>query len=427
MELWTFHRYRQPRLSVDAINHDGSSPILSLRSGTQIYRLAFDDAAAAEQISAELATLNDSDAPLWTALRESPPESGWHALGTFLDTHSLIREAHDGAAERLALQAKGIEDCIKGTVAAILEALPADRRALAAARAASLRRGLDAACHTARAFGADGDSFDATVQPNFFLGLLAIEFEYFRRLSPLTLVAVDSLLGRIASESEGGVDLGTSTILSEACGLYDQRDLEAHLWLIGHCLVLSTSEEAARFPIPEIPTLSLSSGLEFMRQTEILTRETLVSWGENPYVTALEALNDSYSPLIAGPFIEQYHVTRRFVEIVAPLLSKRLSVPLRKMMFRYFSEEVGHEELESTTCEAMGVSRRVLDQAVPLPLHFAFVDALTVVAELIRSRPSRRSWSSKASSENRQRCPCDSPQWRGRIRRSARCPENMTN
>jgi hypothetical protein len=119
-----------------------------------------------------------------------------------------------------------------------------------------------------------------------------------------------------------------------------------------------------------------------MRKTEVLTRETLAKWGENPYVTALEALNDRYSPLIVGPFIEQYHVTRRFVEIVAPLLSKRLSVPLRTMMFRYYSEEVGHEELESTTCEAMGVSQRALESAVPLPLHFAFVDALTLVAQI---------------------------------------------
>ncbi|MGZ6022798.1 MAG: hypothetical protein ACXWLQ_09400, partial [Rhizomicrobium sp.] len=123
-------------------------------------------------------------------------------------------------------------------------------------------------------------------------------------------------------------------------------------------------------------------GLEFMRRTELLTRETLSLWGPNRYVTALEALKDAASPLIAGPYIEQYHVTRRFVEIVSPLLSKRLARPLRRLMYQYYSEEVGHEALESTTCEALGVSPRALDAALPLPLHFAFVDALTVAAEL---------------------------------------------
>jgi hypothetical protein len=118
-----------------------------------------------------------------------------------------------------------------------------------------------------------------------------------------------------------------------------------------------------------------------MRQTELMTRDALRLWGPNPYVTALHELEDANAPIIAGPYIEQYHVTRRFVEIVCPLLSKRLAPPLRAMMFRYFSEEVGHEALESTTCAALGVSERALQLMLPLPLHFAFVDALTVVAE----------------------------------------------
>jgi hypothetical protein len=119
-----------------------------------------------------------------------------------------------------------------------------------------------------------------------------------------------------------------------------------------------------------------------MRQTEVLTRDTLDSWGENPYVTAINRLDGAYSPLVAGPFIEQYHVTSRFVEIITPLLSMRLAKPLRAMMFRYYSEEYGHEALESTTCEALGVAPAMLEKIVPLPLHFAFVDTLTLLADL---------------------------------------------
>jgi hypothetical protein len=381
MDLWTFHRYQQPRLCVDAIDQVRSSPALELRSGKQTYRLAFDDFDAAEQFGIELTTLGDSDAPLWSTLRGSPAGSSWHALGTFLDTHSLILEARDDAAESLMSQAKRLEDCIEGTFAAVMAGIDGERRSRAAAHSTMLRRELGAAAFPAT-FGEHADPFDAATQPNFFLGLLAVEFEYFRRFSPLTLAAVDSLLGRIAGEGDSRLNPAANAILSEACGLYDLHDLESHLWLVGKCVVLSTSEDAARFETPRLPAVSLCSGLEFMRQIELLTRETLVNWGQNPYVTALDALNDSYSPLVAGPFIEQYHVTRRFVEIVAPLLSRRLSIPLRSMMFRYFSEEVGHEELESTTCEAMGVSPGALAKAVPLPLHFGFVDALTLVADI---------------------------------------------
>jgi hypothetical protein len=378
VDLWTFRRYRQPRLCVDAIEHDEPSRIVTLRAGTQCYRLAFDDPGGAAQTAAELATLRNARAPLWTTLRLSPPDSAWSVLGNFLDTHSLIAEAENDAAQRLAVQRERIDVCIHGTVAAVLQGLPPARRASVAVHALAIQQWLNQGVTAESTTTADTNPFDAAAQPNFYLGLVAIEIDYLRAASPLTLEAVATLLAFVAGR-EGG---GGSDELAEACGLDDERDLAAHLWLIANCLVLSTSDEAARFPLPPLPEFSLSSGLEFMRRTELLTRETLSLWGPNCYVRRLEDLGNADSPLIAGPFIEQYHVTRRFLEIIAPLLSKRLSGPLRSMMFRYFAEESGHEALEGTTCEALGVSEIALNTALPLPLHFAFVDCLTLVARL---------------------------------------------
>jgi hypothetical protein len=62
--------------------------------------------------------------------------------------------------------------------------------------------------------------------------------------------------------------------------------------------------------------------------------------GPNRYVTALETLTDGTSPLIAGPYVEQYHVTRRFVEIVSPLLSKRVARPLRRLMYHIIPKKL---------------------------------------------------------------------------------------
>jgi len=378
MQQWTFQRFRRPQLSVDAISHEAGSRVIALRAGAQCYRFAVDDADAAAEIAAQLANLCDGAAPLWQTVHKSVPGSPWHALATFLDTRSLIRETLDDAERALAMQARRIDDLISGTHAAFMARLPAEARDAAAAQAARLCSVIDRTLLAATSFFARGDPFDAAVQPNFYLALLLIEFDYLRSASPPTLLAARQLLQRIVQTADGR----PTTMCDDAGNLYDEHDLASHLWLVCDCLARSVGAEAARFHVARIPKLSLSSGLEFMRRTEIVTRETLALWGPNHYVNALEVLDDAKAPLIAGPYIEQYHVTRRFVEIIAPLLSRRLSPQLRRTMFQYYSEEIGHEALESTTCEALGVSQRALDLAVPLPLHFAFVDALTVVAEL---------------------------------------------
>lgn len=381
MDLWTFQRYKQPRLCVDAIDCDESERLVTLRAGPHQYQLAFDDPSAASEIAAELSTLRDSRAPLWSTLKESPSDTGWYELVSFLDTRSLIGETN-GHVDGLAEQAKTIQDCIDETLAIKIDQLSTHRRSMAAANAVSLREVLRNGFIPRGNYLGRPDPFNPEEGPNFYLALLAVEFEYFRRSCLLTLAAADKLLARIAGDNDARIDITRDPEFSEVSGVFDLRDLQCHLWLIAHCVALSTSEQAQRFETAPIPELALSSGLEFMRQTEVLTRSTLAMWGPNRYVTSLEQLTDSGSPLIAGPYIEQYHVTRRFVEIVSPLLSKRLSIPLRDMMFRYFGEEFGHEALESATCEALGVTKRALDTMLPLPLHFAFVDALTTMADL---------------------------------------------
>lgn len=377
MDLWTFHRYRDPRLCVDAIEHAPDTSAIALIQGDANYVLALDDPAAATRMAADLATLRDGGAPLWDLMRQAGAD-GWGALGAFLDGHALIGEGRDEVRQVLAARLAAIEACIDGTISAIRADLPAHRLDRLVAHAAVLRMDADADLAVAT-LGIEGDPFDADVQPNFYLGLIIAEFAYFRNSAPLTLTAAGVMLARITGDDAA---VPQTDAIIEAVALYDPRDLESHLWLIARALADSTDDAALRFAVPPIPDLPTLSGLEFMRRVEVLTRSALGAWGENPYVTVLDALGDRWSPLIAGPFIEQYHVTCRFVEIIAPNLSRRLVAPLRAMMFRYFGEEVGHEALESTTCETLGITQAALDRAVPLPLHFAFVDLLTLVAQV---------------------------------------------
>lgn len=380
MDLWTYQRYSEPRLCADAIEHEVGAAVVCIHSRSQTYRFAVDNDDAAAQFAAQLRTLGDSTAPLWQEMRNSTPGDSWHVLGTFLDTHSLISEGCDRAWQQLSSQAERVRHCVQATARAAMKGLAPERRERAARVAATARKQLAGVSASGTLFGQEHDPFDAEAQPNFFVGLIAMEFEYYRRFSPLTLAAAGLLLDELAGDSHAEESSGMD--LADCAGLYDERDLASHLWLLTQAVVMSTGDAAQRFPTAPFSSPGMSAGLEFMRQVELTTRETLDMWGENPYLTAINCLDGEYAPLVAGPFIEQYHVTSRFVEIIAPLLSMRLAAPLRSMAFRYYGEEYGHEALESTTCEALGVSRAALAKTLPLPLHFAFVDVLTLLADL---------------------------------------------
>jgi hypothetical protein len=377
VDLWTIDRYRRPYLCVDHVEIDASGPAIALRQGDHAYWLAIDSAPAATQVAADLWTLRDPDARLWRELRAAEADDPWRHVLSFLDSRALIAEGHDEAASTIGRRRAEVERCIAATAAAVLDRAPPDQRGRLAELARRLR-GL--AEHRLVGQPPPFDAFDGRIEPNFYAALVVLELDYFALSAPLTLRASAALLGRLAGAPVGSLPDDDAT--NEQLALYDLKDLESHLWLIGSAVGAAVGDAARRLPTPPIPQRPLSCGLEFMRQMELLTRCALRGWSDNDYVVALDGLGDADAPLIAGPFIEQYHVTRRFVEIIAPLLKKRLSQPLRQMMFQYFGEEVGHEALESTTCEALGVSQRALDRAVPLPLHFAFVDVLTLLAEL---------------------------------------------
>ena len=102
--------------------------------------------------------------------------------------------------------------------------------------------------------------------------------------------------------------------------------------------------------------------------------------GRGGFEVAWSALEAAGQPLAIGCHVEEYHVTRRFVEMITPLMASDLEPRLRELVYRYFSEEVGHESFERATCAAFGIDASSLDAACPLPLHVAFVDVFTMLA-----------------------------------------------
>jgi hypothetical protein len=381
MDPWSLNRYRRPRLDVDGIGLEAGGDVVTLTAEEQVYRLACDSADGAERIAAELAQLRDPDAPLWQVLRNSAPESSWGILGSFLDSRSLVGEMTDDAHVILAAGANAAADrAIKAAAVSIESAPPASRPAIRANAAGFLesmgRPGLN-----------DGmtdcflDLEAAAKHQNFFLGLLTVEFSYLRRCAPVAFCGCWLLLAEIAGVNRHARNIWSDRIAADMGWLYEDGDFDAHLTLVAHCIVMSATADAARLSAPPRQELAPVPGLEFMRKAELLTRKVAKDWGPNRYGSVVHALSDIRSPLIQGCYIEQYQLTRRYVETIAPMLQKRLSGPLRALMFKYYSEELGHEEFELATCEVLGVTKSMLDRAIPLPLHLAFVDMLTEISE----------------------------------------------
>lgn len=128
MEPWTFRRYRRPVLAVDRIETDPEGRAVALRSGGRRYWLAIDDAESAARLALDLSDLRQAGAPLWEALRSGEADEGWRDLVAFLDARSLIREAREDAALRLAAEARQVRDAVRRTLSAILDGLAEDRR-----------------------------------------------------------------------------------------------------------------------------------------------------------------------------------------------------------------------------------------------------------------------------------------------------------
>jgi pyrroloquinoline quinone (PQQ) biosynthesis protein C len=380
MEPWSLHRYRRPRLHVDTIGIEQHGHVVTLTAERQVYRLACDSLDGAERIAAELARLRDPDAPLWHVLRDSDPDSSWGMLGSFLDTRSLIGETADEAESVLATRAAAAADrAVEAAVASIEHEPPANHPAIRANAAAF----LETIGHRSSSGGMADFSVDlraAAGHPNFFLGLLGVEFSYMRRCAPVALCASRLLLSEIAGLNRDSQDVWRERIAADLGWLYSERDFDAHLTLVAHCIVRSADADAARFRSPPRQRSAPVPGLEFMRKAELLTRTVLRDWGPHRYGAAVDGLRDIGSPLVKGCYIEQYQVTQRYVEIITPMLHKRLSPPLRTLMYDYFSEELGHEEFELATCEALGMAKSALDRAIPLPLHQAFIDVLTEIS-----------------------------------------------
>jgi hypothetical protein len=186
----------------------------------------------------------------------------------------------------------------------------------------------------------------------------------------------------LGSEVREDVAALASAVREElAGGTYSMRDVRHHLGCVEDFLPRSVRGEAAPRCHTGWKPLGRKPGLTFMLEMEQMALELAGQMGTPRYLQAVRA-PDAPLSLAQGCYLEEYHVTCRFVEILTPMLGKRLREPLRRRMFRYYAEEVGHEAFEMATCRGLGIPDAYIQNSRPLPLHVAYVDIFTHLAEV---------------------------------------------
>jgi hypothetical protein len=219
---------------------------------------------------------------------------------------------------------------------------------------------------------------------NFALQSLHFQLEYARQNAPELVFAWQRVLDEVFRHVGWHPSTAVSDDISQehfrSVASLDPVDLEMYLLSFAHFVEIAplrvgrrmTSADTERFSEP-------CSGLALAARAERLLLSALDQLGSNAYASAALASHE-ITPLVKGLYIEQYHVTDRFVEILGPLLSRRLKRNLRARLFQYFQEEYGHEAFELATCVALGMNEAEVRVSVPLPLTALYIDAYTVLA-----------------------------------------------
>lgn len=377
-ERWSIRRYQTPHLDVRSMRRcDGGIELATLRGS---YRLSCGPAGGNEAaLEPILAALRDPNCSLWRAVRAGDGEvEGLLPMLRDLDHLGLIRE---GAS---------VGDPVRqDTVGAMLRAWSAELGGYvqhAGGDACSVLR------HLVECLAADGDLTLTAIlaEPNFAVLTMRLQAGYLRVDAPAMLAlliqglsAAEQLARPRGNIAHGdGIQTLPSWVEEEwSTGLLDIAVVRRYLRSVAGLVREAIGPEAGRrLRSRRVSTQSLS-GINFMIELE---GEVALELAEHGPSAAFAASRDAeLAPsVVRAAFLQEYLVTCRFIECIAPLLSRRFVAPLRDSVHRYFSEEVGHERFERQNCVALGLTAAEIDEAEPLPLHLAFIDIVTSLAHV---------------------------------------------
>lgn len=395
MEKWTYKKYRNPYLDIVSIQILENK--IFIKSSVDNFDIEIsNNKNKLSEIKSMLNNLRDPYHPSWKKVQEGENEIISNLL-TIFDEQSLIIN-QDNVEETIKNQLKEIKYQIEETVELLAGKLSLSSISLNENLPILINEGVrqlkllleEMSDDTFFRFSSERTKENID---NFFISTILYQIKYLKRSHPLALLIWIVTLCQLSKLTHANVcvEMADSICLQWKNmalhwigGAFNIKEIAIYqACLVSHLIDSTTENAKSLFKINNLEELFLepSSGINFMVKVERLMNAVLENRGESSLFKKISSDLDANSPLVRGVFIEQYHVNRRFVEIIAPLLNKRLTDPLRERMFKYYEEEHGHEEFELKTCRSLGISEIDLVNAYPLPLMQAYVDAFTIIAD----------------------------------------------
>jgi hypothetical protein len=382
MERWDIDRYRRPALVPCEVSAGIEG--LTIGVGDDAIDLSF-EGVARDEVAEVVTQLMRPASDIWVRLGEGACPAWIRTLTVQLDALSLIEETDSGIDSITSDAQRAMALCDE--VGQRLAVVVGRRLAMYQAVLSVVHQMLTADTHDRDAVPSAfpfSDEGSGKFAGNFALQSLHFQLAYARHNAPEIVFAWQRVLADVFQH----VGWHPATAVSDDAPLerfrsvasLDPVDLEMYLLSFAHFVEIAplrvgrrmTSADTERFTEP-------CSGLALAARAERLLLSALEQLGSNAYAAAALESHD-ITPLVKGLYIEQYHVTDRFVEILGPLLSRRLKRNLRARLFQYFQEEYGHEAFELATCVALGMNEAEVRASVPLPLTALYIDAYTVLA-----------------------------------------------
>jgi hypothetical protein len=383
MERWDIDRYRRPALVPCEVSSFGNE-VLTIGVGDDAIDLSF-EGVARDEVADVVAQLMRPSSDIWVKLNDGECPAWIRALTVQLDALSLIEETDSGIDGVTSETERAVALCAEvgqrlGSVVEKRLAMYKDVLAVVQQMLADEALDRDAAVAAFPFSDQHGGKF----ADNFALQALHFQLAYARRNAPELLLAwrrvLDEVFGRVSWSPSTEAAQNASCESLHSLASLDPVDLQTYLLSFAHFIEIAPLRVGKR--VTSVETESVRepcSGLTLAARAERLLLKALDDLGSNVYASAALASNE-ITPLVKGLYIEQYHVTDRFVEILGPLLSRRLKRNLRARLFQYFQEEYGHEAFELATCVALGMNENNVRASVPLPLTALYIDAYTVLA-----------------------------------------------
>ncbi len=363
---WGIHRYGRPSVRFDDAFVDPDTDLAAVVAGGELYDIASPGAEPAAVVE-YLSTLRRS-ANCWPS--DTDPADWRRSVVRALDIAGLIEDLDDGAAAAEVEMSR-----LRATVAAAREWLESSglvSQALVCGAAEVVRAAREPWSGVSRIIPPGSEHAGS-----FPLLALALRARYWRSKAPLSAAAVEWLLAVMIDED---VATAESTAGDLVGGEYDIDYSVDSVWGAAALIAMSARDDTAVRVTAQVNDRGRMSGPAHILAAEHVARQAVEDLGDRLHVAVMQAGEHPMS-FVQGVFAEQYYVTARFVEAIAPLMSGRFRDHLRGRVYEYFDEERGHEVMERASCEALGVDHRQLDNYLPMPYFATFIDVYTLIAD----------------------------------------------